>query len=44
MPENKKKQTPPVRSKEDLEKSSIALRRNLQRRKVGKNIDKKQGN
>lgn len=40
MTENKQKQKTPVRSKEDIDKSSLALRKNLQRRKAAKTIDK----
>ena len=36
MTENKQKQKTPVRSKEDIDKSSLALRKNLQRRKAAK--------
>ena len=40
MSENKQKQKIPVKSEEKITKLSSALRRNLQRRKAAKNIDK----
>jgi hypothetical protein len=40
MPENKQKQKIPVKSKEKIIKLSSALRKNLQRRKQTKNMDK----